>query len=221
MDEARGDMARQVETPWKNTAVDKLIHADWNYKVDDDDMTTKLVANIKRNGQVESILVRNMPDGVFEVVNGNHRLVAFQQLGIKEVMCFHLGDIDLKAAQRLAIEVNETGFDASYPALAKLVRDIAGGDDFTDDSLADLAETLPFHHDQLNHFVNLADVNWEQQYGEPEGDGTSLRKAPPVKLTEEQRVIFNRACAKIREDDRDISEGRCLELICADFLAGV
>lgn len=214
-------MGRKVETPWRNTAVDKLIHADWNYKVDDDEMTSKLVANIKRNGQVESILVRNMPDGVFEVVNGNHRLVAFQQLGIKEVMCFHLGDIDLKAAQRLAIEVNETGFDASYPALAKLVRDIAGGDNFTDDSLAELAETLPFHHDQINHFVNLADTNWDQQYGEPDGDGTALRKAPPVKLTEEQRVIFNRACAKVRQEDQDISEGRCLELICADFLAGM
>lgn len=206
---------------WKATPVKALRLADWNYKVEDEEMTEKLIANLKRNGQVESILVRDLPDKTFEVVNGNHRLVAFQRLGVKDVMCFHLGDYDVKDAQRLAIEVNETGFDASYPALAKLISDIAGGADASSDIIADLEETMPFHHDQLTDFIKLADVNWDTQFAAPEGDGSQLRKTPPVQVTEEQRVIFNQACSKVRENSDEVSEGRCLELICADFLAGV
>ena len=46
--------------------------------------------------------------------------------------------------------------------------------------------------------------------------------AQAVRLTKEQRYIFDAACHRLRvaEDDLTISEGRCLELIAADFLAG-
>jgi len=212
-------------TAWRDTPVSALRLAEWNYKVDDDEMTQKLAANIKRNGQVESILVRDLDDGAFEVVNGNHRLVAFRQLGITQAMCFHLGSFSEVDAKRLAIEVNETGFDPSYPDLAKLIREIAGGDDYTEESLASLTETMPFHFDQLEDFVKLSDVDWSNDFQLPDGDGTEMRKVPPVMVTEEQREIFLRACVKVRDINdsgkgSSDSEGRCLELICADFLSG-
>ena len=44
----------------------------------------------------------------------------------------------------------------------------------------------------------------------------------PVRLTQEQRSVVDSAIAKIREaaENEDMSEGRAVELICADFLAG-
>ena len=39
--------------------IDKLVKADWNYKQDDEVKTAKLRANIRRNGQVENIIVRD------------------------------------------------------------------------------------------------------------------------------------------------------------------
>lgn len=46
--------------------------------------------------------------------------------------------------------------------------------------------------------------------------------AQAVRVTKEQRYIFDAACHRLRvaEEDLTISEGRCLELIAADYLAG-
>ena len=46
--------------------------------------------------------------------------------------------------------------------------------------------------------------------------------AQAVRVTKEQRYIFDAACHRLRvaENEMTISEGRCLELIAADFLAG-
>lgn len=43
-----------------------------------------------------------------------------------------------------------------------------------------------------------------------------------VTLTTEQREVFEQAARKAREaaDDPEMSDGRCVELICADYLAG-
>ena len=46
--------------------------------------------------------------------------------------------------------------------------------------------------------------------------------AKPVVLVEEHRVTIDRAIAVVRKSEGDdISEGRALELVSADFLAGV
>lgn len=46
--------------------------------------------------------------------------------------------------------------------------------------------------------------------------------AKPVVLVEEHRVTVDRAIAVVRSSEGDdVSEGRAVELVCADFLAGV
>ena len=46
--------------------------------------------------------------------------------------------------------------------------------------------------------------------------------AKPVVVTEEHRATIDRAVEVIRNSDgEELSEGRCVELACADFLAGV
>ena len=47
--------------------------------------------------------------------------------------------------------------------------------------------------------------------------------ARPIILTVEQKYIFNLACIRLRESEQDnnISDGRCLELIAAEYLSGV
>ena len=52
--------------------------------------------------------------------------------------------------------------------------------------------------------------------------GRSNPMGRPVRLTKPQRAIFDQACRLIRHQERDLSikEGRILELIAADFIAG-
>lgn len=45
--------------------------------------------------------------------------------------------------------------------------------------------------------------------------------AKPVVLVEEHRVTVDRAIAVVRNSEGGVSEGRAIELVCADFLSGV
>lgn len=111
--------------------IDKLVLADWNYKDDDESLMQLLINNIKKNGLIENILVRELGDK-YEVVNGNHRVEALRRLKHKKVMCFNLGNISLVEAKRISIETNETEFEADkekYNTMLSEVLDEFGRDD--------------------------------------------------------------------------------------------
>ena len=54
-------------------------------------------------------------------------------------------------------------------------------------------------------------------------DFKKIVMAKPVRLTIYQKKIFEYACDQLRSEEQDfnISEGRCLELIAAEYIAGV
>lgn len=137
------------EPKFQMISVENLVKAGWNYKDNDDEMAKKLLANIKRNGQVESILVREIDGGEnFEVINGNHRFDAICELGIKEVMACNIGKISDAAAKRLAIEMNETAFPTDLTRLSGILVDVTK--EFGEESL----ETLPYTEKQLNKLLS-------------------------------------------------------------------
>ena len=78
---------------WNNIEIKKLVKADWNYKEENQILTEKLLTNFKRNGQIESIIVRELDTGFFEVVNGNHRLDVMKMLEYKTAHCYNFGKI--------------------------------------------------------------------------------------------------------------------------------
>lgn len=53
--------------------------------------------------------------------------------------------------------------------------------------------------------------------------GSDAANVRPIVVTPDQRVVIDQAIARVRETEGDetISEGRCIELISADFLAGL
>jgi len=59
--------------------------------------------------------------------------------------------------------------------------------------------------------------------GDLPGSGTphSVAMADPIHVTADQRSVIDAAVARLRETERDesIGEGRCVELICADYLS--
>lgn len=136
--------------------IELLKKAEWNYKIDDDAQSRKLAENIKRNGQVENIIVRDMEDGTYEVVNGNHRYDAFYEAGIKTPMCFNLGSVSLAAAQRIAIETNETRFESDPIKLSEIINSMT--EEFTKE---DLLVSLPFDEGEFDSYASLKDFENE------------------------------------------------------------
>jgi hypothetical protein len=144
---------------FKLIELSKLVKADWNYKEDDEDLKQKLINNMNRSGQVENIIVRKIDGGKYEIVNGNHRLDCFKEMGVEKAICCDMGKISVANAKRLANETNETKFRTDEIKLAENIKDIL--EEFT---VEELAETMPYSIEELENFTKLLDFNWDQ-YG--------------------------------------------------------
>jgi len=162
---------------------DKLVKANWNYKTEDPNKQEKLKENIKRNGQIENIIIRELETGFYEVVNGNHRLSVLKALNIEKAYSYNLGKISQAQAIRIAIETNETKFDTDSIALAERVKELTEEFD-----LKDLINTLPYSEIEIDNFSKLTDFDWEQYETEDLSDtfsDTEFNKTINVKVTGE------------------------------------
>lgn len=138
-------------------SIELLNEAKWNYKTDNEQLLQKLTSNLKRNGQIENIIVREIGEDQYEVVNGNHRLKAMKILGLTTVVCYNLGAISEKAAKRVAVETNETRFDTDNTQLSLVIKDI-----LTEYDIQDLEATMPYEHFEIQNLAKLVDFDWQQ-----------------------------------------------------------
>lgn len=145
-----------MELGFQTIKTSQLTKADWNYKLDNTFLSNQLASNIKENGQIESIVVREIKSG-FEIVNGNHRLDAFKANDIKEVQCYNLGKIDVIKAKRIAIELNETRFESDETILGNIISDLV--ENFT---LPVLAKTLPYVEQEIATLAEQGDFDWDE-----------------------------------------------------------
>jgi ParB-like chromosome segregation protein Spo0J len=139
---------------FKTIPLAELAAAPWNYKVEDEEKAKKLRANLARNGQIENLIVRVLPAGGYEVINGNHRLEALRALGLVDAMCYDVGTVSDNAARRVAIETNETRFTVDDLRLAAVLHDAQA-----ESSLAELVETTPYTENQLRQFNAIVDTD--------------------------------------------------------------
>ena len=142
----------QNKNRWKWLPLEKLTEAPWNYKADDQRMEETLVNNLRRNGQVINLLVRELDDGTYEVVNGNHRLRALREINAASALCFDLGKITTPEAKRIAVETNEVVFTANQERLTKVLTEIV--DRF---GIKDIASTTPYSVIELRDRMEFFD----------------------------------------------------------------
>ncbi|MDE2098298.1 MAG: ParB N-terminal domain-containing protein [Patescibacteria group bacterium] len=76
-----------------------------------------LVASIKRDGFLVPVLVRPKPGKKYEVLSGNHRIMAAREAGLTDVPAV-IVNMDDKAAARVAINLNTVHGDPPAELLA-------------------------------------------------------------------------------------------------------
>ncbi len=137
--------------------VSKLVYAEWNYKEDGTNkQIDKLVNNIKRNGLIVNLNVREISKDKFEVIDGNHRLKAIKQItDIKKVLCYNHGKLEESEAKRKCIELNESRFETNTLKLAEIYKELS--DKYTVD---DLALTCFHGKSDIEDLVKLTNFTW-------------------------------------------------------------
>jgi hypothetical protein len=187
----------------------ELHTASWNYKGSDKKTMKKLIANMKINGQIQLLIVRELGKSKYEIINGNHRFEALLDLGFKSAVCLNLGMVSLAHAKRIAFETNETEFEADNVKLSDMVKELSKT--FT---MEDLEETLPFSKKEMQAMFDVT------SFGTSEED---VGEEPEIDMTpSDEDFDFDSATSspseRLEKDDHVISEYLMSEEVRDDFL---
>lgn len=204
---------------WKVIGIGAIRHAPWNYKQTGekaDVAKAKVKAAIRKRGQIVNVIVRPLGDGIYEMVNGNHRLDAFIEEGIKECMTFDLGECSQETAEMIALETNELNIPADDLKLGALLKHVAAVT-----PVAEMAVTLPYGSAQIESYIKAVDFSWDQYKKNEDDDkdddtepGPSRQSLVALKLPADIAEAFK---VQLKRWPSDADAIR----LCVDFLNGL
>lgn len=197
-------------TKLKKVPVEQIQANGWNPKDKDTKEYKQVVRSIQENGLRDPIIVREVGKDSYEVIDGEQRYTAAKELAYDEIWVYNEGKMDEKQAKALTIwyqvQVPFNEIDLSHLVV----------------ELDEQQISLPYTEVEIQDFKKMADFNFDQ-YDTSGGDGADENmdiKTFRVVLGDEAYQIVMKAVKQVQEDN-DCSEARAIELICADYLAGL
>lgn len=195
----------------KKVKIDEIEPNGYNPKEKDTDEYKNVVRSIKLNGLKQFIFVREV-DGndKYVIVDGEQRYTAAKELGYEEMYIYNLGNISEEEAKSLTIWF-EVQVPFSSIELAPIVME-----------LKRLDMELPYTDDEVMKFGELLEFDFnDYETEEPNFDelGDEKMKTLNIKMTEAQFKIVKEAIDTVAKGE-NVSDGRALELLCANGLNG-
>ena len=218
-------MARASKTKQTNhyvqsilVPVGKIVPNTWNSNKQSDFMFEKEKASIRKFGFIDPCTLRTHPTkrGMFEMIDGEHRLRAAIELGYEDIPCIDLGKLPDAEARALSDILNNLGGEDDPLLKADLLKKVieAGGD---------LKDLLPYGDDELKALIEVSDVDWSSlstenppSDGEP-ADGTSGWVGVKISLTPQQFKSVSRVLDRAKKLNGSDSDAEALVTICKAF----
>ena len=176
-----------------------------------------IAASLRRFGQRKPIVVRGS-----KIVAGHGTVLAASVIGWTHLAMANADDLTEEEARAYGIADNKTSDLAEWDH--ELLRDYFKrlGDDLIPDTAFESTDDDSMTADD---FVPPAAVPSGGSEGvSPEPGSDPIPEMTTFLVTEDQATVIRGAIAKVRESeqagDEELSEGRCLELIAADWLSG-
>jgi ParB family chromosome partitioning protein len=182
------------------------------------DMLTRLKKSLERYGVVENLVVRPMPDHLFEVLSGNQRLRVLDEMGCINAPCVVV-NLDDAQARLLAQALNRIQGEDDPGMKAELVREVLESID-----LEDVLSLLPETEDSLEELASLGQETLEDHLESWQNAQGAKLKNLTFHLTLEQLGLVEEALVKAMpnakrvEGDAPNLRATALYLICQTFL---
>ena len=201
------------QTKFMDVEVDKLHSAEWNYKLDaPDEVREKFRNSIVVDGSIGVLAVREsaeLPEGHFEVIDGNHRLEIIQELGWKTAHVENFGTLTVAHAGHISYRRNHEWFPKDDLKWAELLSEQIMpefGDDFDA-----LAQIVPDTAQELLETRNMFEFDWTQYEGpghndvedrdadEDDNDGETPLETISYELPQEHAEIIKSCLSNLAE----------------------
>ena len=170
-----------------------LREAPWNPNVMDPDMTKHLKEAIKQFGLVENLVVRPIEDETYQVLSGNQRLKAINDLGYEKAPCVVV-ELDDARAMLLAQALNQIQGEDDPGLRAELMRNVLS--DLTEeDVLAVLPETV----ESLRELASLGQEDMAASLTAWNRLQSARLKHLTFQLTKSQMEVVERALKQVPE----------------------
>lgn len=206
MQEKDFDPSKIIKVP-----IDKVEPNDYNPKEKNTKEYKNVVESIRRNGFKQPIFVREEEgNDNYIIVDGEQRWTAANELGYKDIYIYNLGNISEEEAKALTIWF-EVQVPFSEVELAPIVVE-----------LNKLDIQLPYTDEEIVTFEKMTQFDFDAAYNEDGPQGADMdddMKTLNIKMTPEQFETVDGAIKYIVEHE-EVSEGRALELLCANGLTG-
>lgn len=133
-------------------SIDSVFPNKWNPNVQTDRTFRALVDSVKNFGFIAPILVRELPDGVYEIIDGEHKYTAAKELAYTKVLIDNLGIVEDSEAKTLTLMMNNVRGQDDIVKRAKLLKQIS------ENHLG----FLPFAKAQMEEEMKLLDFDFSQ-----------------------------------------------------------
>ena len=149
----------------------------WNTNIMSPDSEDKLDESVRRNGMFKPIIVRELADGAYEILGGEHRAQSAVRVGLDTVPVWSVGKIeDTKAKEIGVIDNGRYGADDTL-ALGQLLEELGTSDE--------LATFLPFSDTELTAIFSAASIELDDL--DIQDDDAPATAAPAAKTHTIQR----------------------------------
>lgn len=203
----------------KTIPINQIKENTWNPNELDEAGFRVLVQNIKdsRVGYSQPIEVRELAKDEYEVIDGAHRLKACKEAGLTEIECV-ISDYDDTQAKLETIAKNKIRGTINLIKAANLISEL--NKDITPEEIAGRSF---YSMQEIQDSLKLLEIPPDFELGLKDIARKEQLEAPVTiqfVVTKEQAEIIERALELVCSREKT-KRGRALELICADYLAGV
>lgn len=189
-------------------AVGLLVEAADNPNSMDAQQLEMLGHAIKKVGFLQPALVRQLPAGRYEIIDGHHRIKAARELGYTDIPCVVLDNSDDAKAVALRIGMNRLRGELNLAAVARELDKLVEAGWGTDD-----LGLTGFNPDEVEDLLESLNLQAEDDVLGQKIDGPEADDAPPdpfvLEITFADRDTFKRAKAGLKRaaGSGDLSKG--------------
>lgn len=158
-------MAIDIRGTDETVPISKIVPNPWNPNVESEFMKGKLRGSLEAFGQVAEVIVRELPSGEYQIIDGEHRWTEAVGLGVTELRVRNLGLVPESSAKILTMVFNELHGDRDAKKMGALLDGLSHEPNWDE-----VKDRLPFTLDEIDTFIETA-VEVPKTPGEKQGGG--------------------------------------------------